>query len=107
MREKRGKKRENCQVWQKTAQRATRSLYTKIVAEFRKKIVMSCFVYQIWKERNERMHGQQPRSVMLVFDRVMKSISDRVQGWRRIKRSKANLDISVEWGFGNSIFHAR
>lgn len=60
------------------------------------KIGLSATIYHLWLERNSRMHNGNPCSALVLVQKILQTIKDKVTGVPRLKKSSLQtVSLSV------------
>ncbi|GAA0146436.1 reverse transcriptase [Lithospermum erythrorhizon] len=67
-----------------------------------RKLGWCCAIYEVWREMNNRIFGNEQRDVSHIVKGCITTIRSRVSSWR-VPRNKENWKICVEWGLSLDI----
>ncbi|GAA0173756.1 hypothetical protein LIER_27306 [Lithospermum erythrorhizon] len=71
-----------------------------------KQVAFVCTVAMLWEERNMRCFQGTSREAGRVVQRIVGLVQCRASSWRRIKRTRPNWLICMDWGVDTCIFHS-
>ena len=62
-------------------------------------------IYNIWKERNARLHGDAPCTSSMIYRDIVRCIISNVNPICNMASSITNRRLHIAWGFSNDIFN--
>lgn len=71
------------------------------------KLCFASYIYHVWIERNNRMHGRRGLSFDVLFSNICWDVRIRVSSFRNCEYSKRNSSLCKNWGIDTQILKRR
>ncbi|GAA0183502.1 hypothetical protein LIER_30899 [Lithospermum erythrorhizon] len=98
------KEYKGAQAWTWEKAWVERTMGGKSLKQRIKQVAFTNTVAKIWEKRNNTCFGGNSKDPESVLQKVLSIVQSRESSWKKVKKSKANWLISLDWGIDAFIF---
>ena len=90
--------------WKDLISRLSKDWISSNLATISWKLCLAVTVYNVWAERNSRLHGQEHNDVVQITWKIVDLVKLKLSSLKSLKETAQNRDVARRWNLPNSIF---